>query len=129
MMRLLRLANRSRGYIKKKKGSPNSAMEPRERNDNLRVMRSRYPPGSVMFVAAETGIPEWTLYRMIRNKIVEYTINDEGLLCLNDHAIEKIKKLTQHQTSRKKIFEFARERGKSSEAIKKWLQRHRNLSQ
>ena len=118
-----------RGYYKKKKGFLNSVRETPERNENLRVMKSRYPPGSVMSVATETGIPNWTLYRMIKNKKVEYTINDEGFLFLGDQAIDKIRKLAQDKASRKAIIELALEKGKSAGATKKWLQRHRNSSQ
>ncbi len=95
--------------------------------DDLRVAYRHYPPGSVPHTAEEIGVHEWTIYRLIRQGEIKATRNEEGLIFLDNDAIRELKQLATQKGKHAQIRELARLKGKSDEAIKKWLQRHRDL--
>ncbi|MFC1916707.1 hypothetical protein ACFLX1_01055 [Chloroflexota bacterium] len=104
-----------------------SPEEPREGEYSIHHLS--YPPDSVPAVARQMGVPEWTIYRLIRQGDIEAIKNEEGYICLDDVAIAEVKQVAERNRRRKFIYEIAQEKGKSQAATKKWLQRHRNLSQ
>jgi hypothetical protein len=95
--------------------------------DAIRVVYHHYPPGSIPAVATQTGIPEGTIYRLIREQKIQAAKNQEGFLSLDDHNIAKLEQWAGGRKNRKLIFETAEENGESKEATKKWLQRHRDM--
>ncbi len=86
-----------------------------------------YPDGSIPNVARQTGVHEWTIYRLIRQGEIGATKNEKGFILLDNDAIEELKQLATQKEKHKQIRKLAKLKGKSREAIKKWLQRHRDL--
>jgi len=101
-----------------------------ENGDNLSKVIPRYLPKSIPWAHQETGIPIRTIYHLVREgklkKAADSSENgtDAGdIIILSDDAIEKLKQ----RKRRKDISQLAEMKGKSREAIKKWMQRHRDL--
>ncbi len=125
-----------KGYLKKVRNESIGStkylgrnIDPGKQGKGLRVVSLRCPLGSVFNVAQETGVREWTVYRLIRQGKIKSTRNEEGFICLDGEAIAEVKQVAERNRRRKFIYEIALEKGKSQAATKKWLQRHRNLSQ
>lgn len=96
--------------------------------DDLRVAYRHYPPGSVLHTAEEIGVPKSTIYRLIKQGKIKDTRNEAGFISLDNSAIAELKQLAAQKKRRQNIFDEAKPKGKSDKAIKKWLQRHRELT-
>ncbi len=108
-----------------------------------REKKDSYLPKSIPWAYQETGIPIRTIYHLVREgklkKAADSTKkgSDAGdIIILSDDAIEKLKQLAAQREKpeniaqkkkRENIRQSAKDKGKSNEAIKKWLQRHRGL--
>lgn len=105
-------------------------------DDNLSNAVLRYLPKSIPWAHQETGIPKRTIYHLLREGKLKKAADsskkgtDAGdIIILSDDSVEKLKQLATLKEKRKAIYEYAEGNGKSREAIKKWLQRHRDLSE
>ena len=99
-----------------------------------RKKKDSYLPKSIPWAHQETGIPIRTIYHLVREGKLKKAADsskkgtDAGdIIILSDDAVEKLKQLATLKEKRKTIKEFAEGQGKSREATKKWLQRHRDL--
>lgn len=88
-----------------------------------------YPPGSVLDAAQQTEVSEWIIWRLVRQDKLKAVKNDNGFVILDDSAINQLRHLASQKNKRNNIFTLARSKGKSRPAIKKWLQRHRELTE
>jgi len=90
------------------------------------LSRAYFPlwPGSVLHTAQQTGVPEWTIWRLVRQGKIK-AHEDQGCISLDDNAINEIKRLDDLKNKRKGMLGLAILKGKSKEAAKKWLQRHK----
>jgi len=89
-----------------------------------------YLPKSVPWAHQEIGLPIRTIYHLVREGKLKKAADsskkgaDAGdIIILSDDTIEKLKQ----RKRRRDILKLAKAKGKSDEAIKKWLQRHRDL--
>ena len=95
--------------------------------------KKRYviPSGSVPAVARKTQIPERTIYQYIQQGKIQAnkktTKYGGKVFDLGPEAIEALKRIREVKEFREAVFEVAQEKGKSQEAVKKWLQRNRDL--
>ncbi|MFC1981625.1 hypothetical protein ACFLVN_05240 [Chloroflexota bacterium] len=91
-------------------------------------------PKSIPWAHQETGIPIRTIYHLVKEGKLKKDVDsskkgsDAGdIIFLSDDAIEELKQLATQKEKHKQIRELAKLKGKSREAIKKWLQRHSDL--
>ncbi|MFC1933069.1 hypothetical protein ACFLXU_05535 [Chloroflexota bacterium] len=96
-------------------------------DDNLSNAVLRYSPKGVFRTSLETGIPRRTIYQLIKEGKIQAENSNSDVITLSDDTIDKLQKRAEKQRTRKAIFEYAKLKGKSSEATKKWLQRHQDL--
>ena len=82
--------------------------------------------GSVPYASQETGIPEWTIYRMIRQGKIR-AAKEHGIIKLEPDTITELRRLGVEREARKEIIDQAEEKGKSKEAVRKRLLRYRGL--
>lgn len=97
-----------------------------ESNERLGAV-PRYSLKGVFWASLETGMPKRTIYQLIKQGEIQADNSNSDLITLTDDAVDKLKKRADNKKKRKDIFQIAKLKGKSDEAIKKWLQRHRDL--
>ena len=86
--------------------------------------------GTVPYASQETGIPEWTIYRMISQGKIRAASKGRGrppIIKLEPDTITELKRLGAAREARKEIIKRAEEKGKSKEAVRKRLLRYRGL--
>ncbi len=119
-----------KGYTKKAQkadsGDLTNAGGEKKSQDAIRVVDSRGIKGSVPYASMTSGIPEGTIYRWIRQGKISHTLNSDNVITISDDEIKKLQQFVDMKKKRKDFMFEASQAGKTSSAIKKYLQRNKN---